>query len=58
MKTFEEFRNDIFEALKANDIYVRYWNSERINQHLRITVGTQEEMESLIIFLKEYMSKE
>lgn len=49
---------EIFEALKANDIYVRYWNSERISQHLRVTIGTQEEMESLIEFLKKYMCKE
>jgi histidinol-phosphate aminotransferase len=49
---------ELFEALKANDIYVRYWSSARISQHLRITIGTQEEMESLIEFLKKYMCKE
>lgn len=38
---------EIFEKLKANDIYVRYWNKERIKNHLRITVGTDEQMEAL-----------
>ena len=36
---------------------MRYWNSERIRQYLRITVGTRQEMESLLEFLKKY-SKE
>ncbi|MEE1087164.1 MAG: histidinol-phosphate transaminase [Schaedlerella sp.] len=46
---------ELFEALKKADIYVRYWNSERIRQYLRITVGTKEEMEILFAFLREYM---
>lgn len=44
---------EIFEKLKANDIYVRYWNKERINNHLRITVGTDEQMEALYAALAE-----
>lgn len=47
----------LFEALKKAGIYVRYWNSDRISQYLRITVGTDEEMEKLFAFLEEYMSK-
>lgn len=46
---------ELFEALKAHDIYVRYWGSERIEQHLRVTVGTREEMEALFAFLRDYM---
>jgi histidinol-phosphate aminotransferase len=46
---------ELFEALKRNHIYVRYWGSERIEQYLRITVGTREEMEALFTFLKEYV---
>ena len=38
---------EIFERLKENDIYVRYWNKERINNHMRITIGTDEQMEAL-----------
>lgn len=48
---------ELFEALKAHDIYVRYWGSERIEQYLRITIGTREEMEALFAFLKDYMNK-
>lgn len=47
----------LFEALKEEKIYVRYWGSERIEQYLRITVGTREEMEQLLAFLTEYMKK-
>lgn len=38
---------ELFETLKSNGIYVRYWGSERIEQFLRITIGTREEMEEL-----------
>ena len=44
----------LFEALKEADIYVRYLSGERIKNYLRITVGTKEEMEQLISFLKVY----
>ena len=48
---------ELFLALRAADIYVRYWNKERIANSLRITVGTDEEMDRLIAFLKEYLEK-
>ena len=48
---------ELFEALKENDIYVRFWGSERIEQYMRISVGTREEMEAMFAFLKEYMSR-
>ena len=38
---------EIFERLKENDIYVRYWDKERISNYLRITIGTDEQMEAL-----------
>ena len=38
---------EIFEKLKENDIYVRYWDKERIDNYLRITIGTDEQMEAL-----------
>lgn len=47
----------IFEALREADIYVRYWDKPRIANSLRITVGTEEEMDRLIAFLKEYLAK-
>lgn len=45
----------IFEALKAENIYVRYWNSPRIDQYMRVTIGTDEEMEALFEFLRNYI---
>lgn len=48
---------ELFEALKKENIYVRYWGSARIEQYLRITIGTREEMEELFSFLKRYMNK-
>ncbi len=38
---------EIFEKLKQNDIYVRWWGKKRIDNYLRITVGTDEQMEAL-----------
>lgn len=38
----------IFLALKAKNIFVRYFNKPRINNYLRITIGTDEEMEKLV----------
>jgi len=46
---------EIFEALREKDIYVRFWNKERINNYLRITIGTDEQMDIMISFLKEYL---
>ncbi len=46
---------ELFEALKKSNIYVRYWGSKRIEQYLRITIGTDEEMKALFAFLKDYM---
>ena len=38
---------EIFEKLKENDIYVRYWNKARIDNCLRITIGTEGQMKAL-----------
>lgn len=48
---------EIFQALREADIYVRYWNKPRINNSLRITIGTDEQMDRLISFLKNYLRK-
>lgn len=42
---------ELFEALKQEGIYVRYFNKPRINNYLRITIGTDEEMDRLLTFL-------
>ena len=45
----------IFEALRNADIYVRYFSVPRIDNYLRITIGTKEEMERLFEFLHSYL---
>lgn len=46
---------ELFEALKKEHIFVRYFSKERISDYLRISIGTREEMETLIRFLKGYL---
>ena len=48
---------EIYQALREAHIYVRYFAKPRIDNHLRITIGTQEEMEKFVGFLREYLSK-
>lgn len=45
---------ELFGALREQHIIVRYFDKPRIDNYLRITIGTQEEMQKLIDFLKEY----
>lgn len=47
----------IYEALRREQIYVRYFPHPRIDNFLRISIGTQEEMESLVSFLKQYIKE-
>ena len=49
---------EIFQVLKEANIFVRYFPQERIDNYLRITVGTDEEMEQLFSFLKQYLVSE
>lgn len=46
---------ELFETLKREHIYVRYFNKPRIDNYLRITIGTDEQMDILIDFLKSYL---
>ncbi len=48
---------ELFEMLKTKGIYVRYFKAPRINEYLRISIGTDEEMQVLVKELKEYLSK-
>lgn len=44
---------EIFEFLKTRDIYVRWFNKPRIDNYLRITVGTDGDTDKLIAALRE-----
>ena len=48
---------EIFEAAKEHKIYVRYFAKPRIDNYLRITIGTREEMQKLLDFLTDYLNR-
>ncbi len=48
---------ELFEMLKTKGVYVRYFKSPRINEYLRITIGTDKEMQVLVNELKLYLQK-
>lgn len=48
---------ELFEMLKKEKIYVRYFNKPRIDNYLRISVGTDAQMQKLIECLTEYLEK-
>ena len=45
----------IFECLRQKNIFIRYFKLPRIDNYLRITVGTDEQMDKLIAALKEFL---
>ena len=45
----------IFDELRKRKIYVRHWNRPRIENYLRITIGTPEQMEKLCEALEEIL---
>lgn len=46
---------EIFEALKKEQIYVRYFNTSGLDNSLRISIGTDEEMDTLFRFLEAFL---
>ena len=44
----------LFEELKREGVFVRHFDDERINDFLRITIGTDEQMERLFELLEKY----
>ena len=44
---------EIFEKAKEEKIYVRYFDKPRINNYLRISIGTDEEMKAFVKFLEK-----
>lgn len=46
---------EIFKALQERGIYVRYFKKPRIDNYLRITIGTDEQMDALFVALREIL---
>lgn len=44
----------LFRTLKENGIYVRWFSKSLIRDYLRISIGTDEEMDCLLSFLRQY----
>ena len=48
---------DLFTALREAGIIVRHFNQPRIDNYLRITIGTDQQMQRLYTFLEEYLQQ-
>jgi histidinol-phosphate aminotransferase len=46
---------ELFSMLREKHIYVRYFDKPRIDNMLRVTIGTDREMDRFIACLKEYL---
>ena len=47
----------IFRALRERNIFVRYFDRPRIDNYLRITIGTDEQMDQLFEALREILKE-
>ena len=47
----------LFRTLKENGIYVRWFSKPLIKDYLRISIGTDEEMDCLLSFLRQYTAE-
>ena len=48
---------DIFTALREVGIIVRHFKAPRIENFLRVTIGTDDQMATFIKFVEEYCQK-
>ncbi|MBR2321047.1 MAG: histidinol-phosphate transaminase [Clostridia bacterium] len=49
---------DIYQRLKKRGVLVRRFNADRISEYLRITIGTQEQMDILFDKIREVLREE
>lgn len=47
---------EIFEKARENKIFVRYFDKPRIDNYLRISIGTDEEMQTFVNFLEQLIT--
>jgi len=48
---------ELYQKLKERHILVRYFKAERLNDKLRISVGTREENNQLLATLEEILNQ-
>ena len=51
----EKKAEEIYHALREKEIFVRYFKQPRLDNYLRISIGTEKEMEMLYDFLEEVL---
>ena len=56
--TGSQTAEQLFERLKANGILVRFFNEPRLEDKLRITIGSPEENQRLVTSLRSLLEKE
>lgn len=48
---------DMFEYLKSKNVFIRYFNLPRINNYVRISIGTDNEMDRFLTEIKNYIGE-
>jgi len=48
---------ELYLKLKDMGILIRQWNKPRVSDYIRITIGTREQMEALIVAVKQILNK-
>jgi len=48
--------SELYLKLKEKGILIRQWNKPRISEYIRITIGTKEQMDALLIVIKNILS--
>lgn len=57
VKHNEKKAKDIFEYLRSKNIFVRYFDAPRIDNYLRVTIGSPEQMDIFFEELEKYLCK-
>lgn len=48
---------DLYEKLKGKGVLVRYFGTERLSPYVRITIGTKQQMETMLTGIKEILEE-
>ena len=48
---------EYFEYLKKHNVFIRYFNLPRIDNYVRITIGTDDEMDIFLAETRKFLAK-
>ena len=48
---------DLYRELKRRGVLVRYWNKPALQSHVRITIGSREQMDVLLEKIREILKE-